>query len=81
MARSAARLKMGYYPLPESEGAKLRELSYLHRTGICGRSCVGQGSSRPADQGANGAATGLNSTPREQWQRAQGHRDDSGQCL
>jgi PRTRC genetic system protein C len=26
MARSAARLKMGYYPLPESEGAKLREL-------------------------------------------------------
>ena len=26
MARSAARLKMGYYPLPESEGANLRKL-------------------------------------------------------
>jgi hypothetical protein len=26
MARSAARLKMGYFPLPESEGANLREL-------------------------------------------------------
>jgi hypothetical protein len=24
--RNAARLKMGYYPLPESEGAKLRSL-------------------------------------------------------
>ena len=24
--RSAARLKMGYYPLPESEGVKLRSL-------------------------------------------------------
>jgi hypothetical protein len=26
MARSVARLKMGYYPLPESEGTKLRGL-------------------------------------------------------
>ena len=43
MARSAARLKMGYYPLPESEGANLRKL--LSFTGLASvvDPCVGQG--------------------------------------
>ena len=43
MARSAARLKMGYYPLPESEGANLRKL--LSFTGLASAvdPCVGQG--------------------------------------
>ena len=50
MARSAARLKMGYYPLPESEGANLRELLYLHRAGVRSRSMRGsRHSSQPAD--------------------------------
>ena len=42
MARSAARLKMGYYPLPESEGANLRKL--LSFTGLASvvDPCVGR---------------------------------------
>ena len=37
MARNAARLKMGYYPLPESEAVRLRALLSLlarHRSSI-----------------------------------------------
>lgn len=43
MARNAARLKMGYYPLPESEAVRLRAL--LSFTGLASivDSCVGQG--------------------------------------
>lgn len=41
--RSAARLKMGYYPLPESEGNKLRALvSFAGQTSVIDP-CVGQG--------------------------------------
>jgi Uncharacterised methyltransferase family (DUF6094) len=41
--RSAARLKMGYYPLPESEGVKLRSLlSFDGRASVIDP-CVGQG--------------------------------------
>ena len=41
--RSAARLKMGYYPLPESEGKKLRALlSCANRASVIDP-CVGQG--------------------------------------
>jgi hypothetical protein len=43
MARSAARLKMGYYPLPESEGAKLRELLSFTGPASVVDPCVGQG--------------------------------------
>lgn len=41
--RNAARLKMGYYPLPESEGVKLRSLlSYSEPASVIDP-CVGQG--------------------------------------
>jgi len=43
MARSAARLKMGYYPLPESEGANLRELLSFTGPASVVDPCVGQG--------------------------------------
>ena len=43
MARSAARLKMGYYPLPKSEGAKLRELLTFTGPASVVDPCVGQG--------------------------------------
>ena len=41
--RNAARLKMGYYPLPDSEGAKLRSLlNYAHMASVIDP-CVGHG--------------------------------------
>jgi len=41
--RDAARLKMGYYPLPESEGVKPRSLlTYPQSTSVIDL-CVGQG--------------------------------------
>lgn len=41
--RNVARLKMGYYPLPESEGTKLRSvLSYISPASVIDP-CVGQG--------------------------------------
>jgi hypothetical protein len=43
MARSVARLKMGYYPLPESEGAKLRSLLAFDRPASVVDPCAGQG--------------------------------------
>jgi hypothetical protein len=43
MARSVARLKMGYYPLPESEGTKLRELLVFTGPASVVDPCVGQG--------------------------------------
>jgi hypothetical protein len=43
MARSAARLNMGHYPLPESEGAKLRELLTFTGPASVVDPCVGQG--------------------------------------
>ena len=41
--RNAARLKMGYYPLPESEGAKLRSLLVYTQPASVIDPCVGQG--------------------------------------
>ena len=41
--RSAARLKMGYYPLPESEGKKLRALLSFASPASVIDPCVGQG--------------------------------------
>lgn len=41
--RNAARLKMGYYPLPESEGVKLRTLLTYTQTASVIDPCVGQG--------------------------------------
>ena len=41
--RNAARLKMGYYPLPESEGVKLRSLLTYNQTASVIDPCVGQG--------------------------------------
>jgi hypothetical protein len=41
--RSAARLKMGYYPLPESEGKKLRALLSCANQASVIDPCVGQG--------------------------------------
>ena len=43
MARSAARLKMGYYPLPESESANLRKLLSFTGPASVVDPCVGQG--------------------------------------
>ncbi len=40
--RSAARLKMGYYPLPESEGKKLRALLSCANQASVIDPCVGQ---------------------------------------
>jgi hypothetical protein len=41
--RNAARLKMGYYPLPESEGVKLRTLLSYPQTASVIDPCAGQG--------------------------------------
>ena len=41
--RSAARLKMGYYPLPETEGKKLRALLSFASLASVIDPCVGQG--------------------------------------
>lgn len=41
--RNVARLKMGYYPLPESEGVKLRSLLSYDQTASVIDPCVGQG--------------------------------------
>lgn len=41
--RSVARLKMGYYPLPEAEGVKLRSLLSYTRPASVIDPCVGQG--------------------------------------
>jgi hypothetical protein len=41
--RNAARLKMGYYPLPESEGANLRSLLTFAQSASVIDPCVGQG--------------------------------------
>ena len=41
--RSAARLKMGYYPLPASEGIKLRALLSFASPASVIDPCVGQG--------------------------------------
>ncbi len=41
--RNAARLKMGYYPLPESEGVKLRSLLTYSQSASVIDPCVGQG--------------------------------------
>ena len=43
MARSVAKLKMGFYPLPESEGTKLRELLNFSGPASVVDPCVGQG--------------------------------------
>ena len=41
--RNVARLKMGYYPLPESEGIKLRALLSFTRPASVIDPCVGEG--------------------------------------
>jgi len=41
--RNVARLKMGYYPLPESEGVKLRSLLTYSQSASVIDPCVGQG--------------------------------------
>lgn len=41
--RTVARLKMGYYPLPESEGVKLRSLLSYSESASVIDPCVGQG--------------------------------------
>jgi hypothetical protein len=43
MARSVAKLKMGFYPLPVSEGAKLRQLLTFTGPASVVDPCVGQG--------------------------------------
>jgi hypothetical protein len=43
MARNAARLKMGYYPLPVSEAARLRSLLNYSGPASVVDPCVGQG--------------------------------------
>ncbi len=43
MARNAARLKMGYYPLPESEAVRLRALLNFSGPASVVDPCVGQG--------------------------------------
>src|ERR1017187_3605759 len=43
MARSFAKLKMGFYPLPESEGPKLRQLLSFTGPASVVDPCVGQG--------------------------------------
>src|ERR1700734_1100222 len=41
--RNVARLKMGYYPLPESEGGRLRALLSFPQPASVIDPCVGQG--------------------------------------
>ncbi len=41
--RNVARLKMGYYPLPEAEGVKLRSLLFFTGPASVIDPCVGQG--------------------------------------
>jgi Uncharacterised methyltransferase family (DUF6094) len=54
MARSIARLKMGYYPLPEREGAKLCTLLVFNGPASVVDPCAGQGTAlNLLTQGAN----------------------------
>jgi hypothetical protein len=46
--RNVARLKMGYYSLPESEGVKLRSLLSYSQTASAIDPCVGQGAALQA---------------------------------
>ena len=41
--RNVARLKMGYYPLPQAEGVKLRALLLFSEPASVIDPCVGQG--------------------------------------
>ena len=43
MARSVAKLKMGFYPLPESEGTNLRQILSFRGPASVVDPCVGQG--------------------------------------
>lgn len=43
MARNAARLKMGFYPLPESEVVRLRAMLKFTGSASVVDPCVGQG--------------------------------------
>ena len=43
MARNAARLKMGYYPLPKSEATRLRQLLEFASPASVVDPCLGQG--------------------------------------
>ena len=65
MARNAARLKMGYYPLPESEATRLRALLEFTGPASVVDPCVGQGTALEIiTQGAGMCAvTASNSMP------------------
>ena len=83
MARNAARLKMGYYPLPESEAVRLRALLQLYWPGI------GRRSLRRARNGARNHHARRGCAPLRRRTRCRAragcsierHRDHSGQCL
>lgn len=58
--RNAARLKMGYYPLPESEGVKLRSLLSYNSPASVIDPCVGQGAAlRLVTEGATARMYGI----------------------
>ena len=63
--RNAARLKMGYYPLPEVEGAKLRSLLSFTGPASVIDPCVGQGTALASrhQRRARFAAMASNSMP------------------
>jgi hypothetical protein len=83
MARNAARLKMGYYPLPESEAVRLRALLSFTGPASVVDPCTG------TRNGARHHHTGRGCAPL--WRRTrcragghcpvEGHRDYPGQCL
>ena len=62
--RNVARLKMGYYPLPEAEGVKLRSLlSFVGPASVIDP-CVGQGTAlHLVTSDARFGAMASNSTP------------------
>jgi hypothetical protein len=81
--RNAARLKMGYYPLPESEGVKLRSLlTYAQSTSVVDP-CVGPGCRGAPDHEQRTSSALRNQTrcrtrpPR----RREWDRDDSGKYV
>ena len=81
--RSAARLKMGYYPLPESEGKKLRALLSFASPASVIDPCVGQGTALQlvtSDAPVRRYGVELDAE-RARIARFQRHRDHSGEHI
>ena len=81
--RNVARLKMGYYPLPEAEGVNLRSLLSFAGPASVIDPCVGQGTALhlvTSDAQVRRYGVELDAE-RARIASDQRHRDHPGQCL